>query len=337
MNFDTIILDKLIVHILDKDLGVPVLSEIVLELPPEIDEFILKHIIKVLKNPLLKEAKFISTENNIRKYCQAISENNLDFVLLTKDLATKFYEQLKIYVDIPNGDLICCLFEMDDVKFLAFLKLNYKESYIHQVKNLETGTLNSIIKQKTTLPNENQKIEECAIINLETYDIHLIEKKFEIDGYKEFYISKNILKCNSDLSGKEKVKILEKTAQEMTTKYYDSGNIDKIVQFKRVVSENIEDGSEVDIKEIADTVFGNIPQVKEEYIAQVEQKGILDKKIAVNIDQQKNLYKKQKIITDTGIEINLLVSEFDNKDKIEFINNEDGTISIVIKNIRQLK
>jgi len=47
-------------------------------------------------------------------------------------------------------------------------------------------------------------------------------------------------------------------------------------------------------------------------------------------------YASQKIRTDTGVENNFPSDYFNDKEKLEFINNSDGTISIVIKNVSKI-
>lgn len=47
-------------------------------------------------------------------------------------------------------------------------------------------------------------------------------------------------------------------------------------------------------------------------------------------------YIKDKIKTDTGIEITIPSDFFDNSEYIEFINNPNGTISISIKNVGKI-
>ena len=44
-------------------------------------------------------------------------------------------------------------------------------------------------------------------------------------------------------------------------------------------------------------------------------------------------FQKQKLTTDTGIEITIPMEEYRNPDHVEFITNMDGTISVLIKNI----
>lgn len=47
-------------------------------------------------------------------------------------------------------------------------------------------------------------------------------------------------------------------------------------------------------------------------------------------------FQKQHLTTDSGIEITIPMEEYGNPDKVEFITNEDGTISVLIKNIGRL-
>ena len=48
-------------------------------------------------------------------------------------------------------------------------------------------------------------------------------------------------------------------------------------------------------------------------------------------------FTKQHLMTDTGIELKIPMEEYNNKDKIEFITNPDGTISVLIKNIGSIE
>ena len=44
-------------------------------------------------------------------------------------------------------------------------------------------------------------------------------------------------------------------------------------------------------------------------------------------------FGKQHLTTDTGIEIKIPMEQYNSTENIEFITNEDGTISVLIKNI----
>ncbi len=47
-------------------------------------------------------------------------------------------------------------------------------------------------------------------------------------------------------------------------------------------------------------------------------------------------FEKQYLKTDTGIEINIPMDQYQDTSQVEFITNPDGTISVLIKNINRI-
>lgn len=332
MDKSKILINKIIVHILDTNLEMPVLSQNEHPIDEEINEFIENHISKALENENLKEAKFFENENYVLNLCKEILENNSTFGVVTSKIATQLFEIMKKHVDISPSDLVFCLFTLNNTEFLGILKLNYKHSYIHYVNAYEEGNINSIIKQKTALPIENQKVDECAFINLKDFSIELIEKKCEIDGEKKFYFSENFLECGTKANITDKVKIFNKTSDKFNKKYFE-GEFEKTLELRKATSESIEEQNAINIEAVADKVFKGNVELKTEYIQEIRKSGIEDDCIEVTPKITEKKFTRQKIKTDLGIEINIPVQYYNNKDRLEFINNPDGTISIIIKNI----
>ena len=44
-------------------------------------------------------------------------------------------------------------------------------------------------------------------------------------------------------------------------------------------------------------------------------------------------YEKQCLKTDTGIELKIPMEQYQNPEQVQFITGEDGTISVLLKNI----
>ena len=60
-------------------------------------------------------------------------------------------------------------------------------------------------------------------------------------------------------------------------------------------------------------------------------------KIAVtNVPKYERKYSKQKFKLDNGIEITIPSEIYENKEMVEFINNPDGSVSVLIKNIESI-
>lgn len=324
-----------VLHILDTSINFPLLSNSGLYLDGEITEFLDKHICKVLDDTNLKKARFIGDSNTARDLCQAIATDENNFAESSKEIAKAIFDIMIKNVDITPGDLICCLFEINNERYYAILKLNYKSGFTHYVNQAEEGATNSIIRHKTLLPAEGQKVDEAAIINLETGEIKLIEKAYEINGAKEFYLSKYLLNCTTDLSDNEKMKIIDKVTKKINKKYYDE-DFEKVAKLKNVVSQNIEENNKVSVEKIAEEVFDTNLDVREEYIQEIQKAGITEEAIKIPQKIAEKKFKTHKIKTDTGIEINFPLSYYDNSDMIEFSNNPDGSISIIIKNVSKI-
>ncbi|SCL85269.1 nucleoid-associated protein [Sporanaerobacter sp. PP17-6a] len=332
MNFD---IKKIILHILDRNLTIPILSDKEHLLNEDIIDFIEKHIIKILNDSRLRSARFVDDENDVKKLCQSIYDDNENFKRNSSQIATILFDIMIKYESIPAADLIFCLFDLDNILYLSILKFNYRSSYIHHVQIDGNINVNSIIKQKTTLPSVNQKIEECAIINLNNMDIKLLEKKYELNGESVYYFSNLFLKCTSQISSNEKIKLFTKANREFNNKYFKEDYL-KYGEVNKAVADSIEKTESIDIERIANNAFKQNSELKEEYIKQIGDIGIKEKTIPVSEKVAKKKFIKQKIKTNTGIEIDLPAQYYGDNSKIEFINNTDGTISILIKNITEL-
>jgi hypothetical protein len=332
---ETVKIKNAILHILDNSTGIPVFSEQELDVDTDTADFLEKHIEKLLDDSNMKTACFVGEPNNIRDLCRNLAADADCFLEASIYTAQSLFDIMSRNVDIAPADLICCLYEYNNQLCYGILKMNYKTGFTHFVSNGEEGNTNTIIRYRTILPSESQKVDECAFINLEDFSIKLIEKAYEINGEKEFYLSKLFLNCNATLSDNEKLKIINKAAQKISRKFYDE-DFDKVAKLKKAVSESIEETSAIEVAALAGEVFDNNPEVQNEYISEIQKAGLNEMTVTVPDKLAERKYKTLKIKTDTGVEISFPPSHYNNTDKMEFINNADGTISIIIKNIGKI-
>ncbi|MCT4543279.1 MAG: nucleoid-associated protein, partial [Vallitalea sp.] len=245
---------------------------------------------------------------------------------MSVNIANKLFAIMSSNVAIPSADLAVIHFKCKGVKYLALLKLNYGKSYIHH-REQETNN-NSIIQHRTTLPNMGQKINEAAIINLSTMAIQLLEKKYEIDGNKEYYLSQYLLKCSTDLSSKEQYNIVKNTTNSINKKYFD-GDIERQIEIKQVINNIIEENGEINIEKLANQVYENNSEIKQEFIESVSKKGLEESTIKLSEKTIARSLEHHIIKTDTGIEIKVPLEAMDS---IEFLVESDGKQTIAIKN-----
>lgn len=327
---------RAILHILDNNHEAPVLSAKELEPEREVSDFLAKHIARVLADGELKKAWFEPEGNEAYDLCGRLSQDENLFIEVSSGLANRLFAIMRQNPLIPSGDIVCCLFETAGVRYFGLLKLNYRNSYIHYVSNTDAGSVNRLVKQKTTLPGEAQKVDECVLVNLSDAELKLLEKKYEICDKREYYLSVYFLKCRSELSCAQKIKILDKSVSKISRKHLDK-DFDKVTKLRTCLAESMEEASEIRVDRVAEQVFGGNTAFKEEYLAEVKKAGLVENTVV--IPENNNTGKKfrtQKLKTDSGIEINFPSHFYDDKDVIEFINNPDGTISILIKNVTKV-
>lgn len=326
---------KFIVHILDNSIEVPVLSDEEHSLNYEINEFLSKHLEKALHADNLKSAHFINDSNSIKNGCVAIADHDHSFVVVTKNLAADLYEIMKRNGDIPPGDVVFIEFSNNNIPYLGILKFNYKSSYIHYVETSSIGNKTSIIKQKTALPSENQKVDEAIFINLNDFSIKLLEKRYEIDGEKQFYLSTLFLNCTSEISPYQKAKIFTKVTEDFSNRYFEK-DAEKIAEVRKTIVDNVDENNCVNIKSMAQNLFRDNLDMQTSFVETVKKSGLKDDVINIHDKIIEKKFRKQKIKTDIGIEINLPIEYYNDPDKVEFITNIDGTISLVMKNIGKI-
>lgn len=323
-----------VVHILNTELQVPVLSDQELELSHELTDFIYNHLKKYIYNDVMKACYFKEQEDSIYQQIDLLIKDKNTFLSISKTLATELYGIMLKHVDIPSADVLFTLFECEKVPYLGILKMNYKTSYIHYVLEDQDSQANTIIKQRTALPNENQRLEEVILINLDNKEIKILEKKYDINGEKDFYLTPLFLKSTFNRSNKEKFDIVNNTLKSMNKKYFDA-DVTQSMDVKKAMLESVEETGVIDVNKVADVAFENNLELKQEFQETIQKKGMEETYVSFEAAPPKKI-EKQVIKTDTGIEINIPMEQYSNGKTLEFLNNPDGTISIVIKNVGRI-
>lgn len=336
MNKENIRIKKAIVHIMDSTIGMPVLSDTELEYGSEFVDFIKEHIAKISSGDDAKECRFYKEESEVFHILEQYSDDS--FVDISKDLACLLYELMKSNIDIPPADLVIVRFLYDENEYLALLKMNYKSLYTHRTMALEEGNSNEIIRHKSILPSESQRLTEAAIIRLDDLSLWVIEKKYEVNGEKTNYFSFLFLKCSSHLSHKYKLSIVSKAVESVQKEGYDeSERFSKQMEAKSIIQEEIEENGGFRVEEIADKIFEQKPELKAAFQDKMEKYDMVKEEIQPQSENTIRKYQSQHLYTDTGIEIKIPMDQYKNPRSVEFITNPNGTVSVLIKNIEHLE
>lgn len=333
MERDEIIIRNAIVHILDSTIGMPVLSDHFLELGPDLNEFLRGHIYKIATSDDMKNCNFNKEESYVYKCIENFDESNM--IPISQDIGNYLYTIMNQNITITPADLFIVTYQVNSTMHLALLKMNYKESYIHYASTDDLGNYNDIIKQKVTLPSESTKLSEAALVNLSDYSIQLVEKKYDINGVKTNYLSQMFLQCQTKLSQKAKLNIITKAVDQMNQKYYED-DFDKHMETKAIIHNEYMEQGTIRVESISDKLFQDKEELKEEFTEKLEKYNLITEEVTPQNKQTTKKFEKQYLITDSGIEINIPMSQYNDKKSVEFITDPDGTISVLIKNINHI-
>ncbi len=338
MNKEEIRIKNVIVHILDSTIGMPVLSDTELEYGSEVAEFLKEHIARISSGDDAKECRFYKEESEVYHLLNAYADE--DFVSVSKDIATQLYGIMNSNIDIPAADLMVVRFKEGEDEYLALLKMNYKSLYTHRTMATEDGEGNSneIIRHKSILPSETQRLTEAAIIRLQDLALWVIEKKYEVNGEKTNYFSFLFLKCSAHLSHKSKLSIVSRAVESVQKEGYDeTERFEKLMRAKSIIQEEIEEKGGFVVEELAERIFEEQPELKVAFQDKMEKYDMVKEEIQPQSENTVRKYQSQHLYTDTGIEIKIPMEQYKNPRSVEFITNPDGTISVLIKNIEHLE
>lgn len=329
---------KVIVHILDSTVGIPVLSDTLLDYGSDFGDFLREHIYRVMSTDDKKTCEFHKEESLVYQQMLALTESELTdeaFVEASQGIAAHLYDIMNKNIDIPQADFVEALFEAESGKYLALLKMDYKTSYTHQTQSDAFGNTNEIIKFGAILPTETQKLSEAAIISLRDFSISMIEKKYDVNGVKTHYFSKLFLNCSGALSPKSQLAIVTRAIDTVQKKYYnDSEQFEVQMETKQVIHKQLEETGVVDVPFVLDKVFKEKEEFKQEVNEKLEKYHIgTDTQIEPQAESTTRKFAKQYLATDTGVEIKIPMEQYQDGEHIEFITNPDGSISILIKNV----
>ena len=334
MSKDEIIIRNAIIHILDSRVGVPVLSGNLLEMSPDLNDMIRGYIYKIATGDELKQCSFEEGESKVFSILQGFEEDYL--VATSQELAKELYAIMNANIEIPPADFLVATYQVNGILHMALLKLNYKETFMHLTGNTEEGTnYNDIVKQTATLPSPSQKLSEAVLINMEDFSVQVIEKKYDINGVKENYLSKLFLKCHAKMSQKTKMAIVNRAVEQINKKYFEE-DFDKQLETKSIIQQEMQDSGSLHMDCIGEKMYGAIPEIKEEFTEKLDKYNLTSDEICPQSETTTKRYQKQYITTDTGIEINIPMDQYNENENVEFITDPEGTISIVIKNINHI-
>ncbi|HHJ7481835.1 TPA: nucleoid-associated protein [Streptococcus pyogenes] len=301
------------------------LSDRLVSITPRIDEYFRKKLAKVFSD----EAKRGQFEAN-NTFFTTIGDDLLE---TSVTIAQLWKEAFVISEDQKTNDLVFVQFDKDGEPFFAFLRIALKEQFTHLSDNYE----HPFTVTQNNLPSPTQTPDEALVINLKSGQYYLIEKRVKHNGSFANYFSEHLLKVTPEQSVKKSIKMIEQTAQKIA-EHFNQDDFTFQSKMKSTLFKQLEADDVLSPEKLADQLFDDNLTARLTFVDQV--KDVIPEPIKISdIDHSRQIKKleNQKLSLSNGIELTVPNAIYQDAEAVEFLLNDDGTYSILIKNIEDIK
>ncbi|HEM5988221.1 TPA: nucleoid-associated protein [Streptococcus suis] len=320
-----IFVKKAIIHQFSPDDTELVLADQLLTVSPKIEEYLRKKIERVFSDEA-KTGQF-EPDNLFLDYLKD------DLLTNSVKIAGLWKEEFSISENLKTNDLIFIEFERNGVEHFAFLRIALRENLAHVGSESDSP----LKITQNNLPGAGSAPDEALIVNLQTRKYHLIEKRIKHNGAFLNYFSDNLLQVTPAISAKKSIKAVEQTAQKIADNFHQ-GDFQFQSKVKSAIFNHLEEDNELSPEKLADQLFDNNLTARLNFVDQIKEV-IPDKITFDEIDSSRQLkkFENQKLSLSNGIELIVPNSVYEDAESVEFIQNDNGTYSILIKNIEDIK
>lgn len=324
-----IIIRQAILHILDSTTDRPDFSEGAMELSPDKTAYFQTCIERLEATDEARVCRL--TENSAFRM---ELEQNKDFIDLSRRIAGVIFDFMHAHPTIPCADLAVIDYDCGGEAYLAVLKLNYKNGYTHFTEQIGDGAmLHTIQHQRICLPAPTVKMEEGALIRYRDGAVRLVEKKYDLDGKKDFYLSSVIFECTQELTEKKKLEVIQKAATKAVQDAYTeephaAEQVAVILSNQAAVQDNV-----ISVQAVKDQIEEMYPLAAVPFEVAVEEAQVnIAEPVTVTPARIRRL-ESRCLKTASGIEIKIPAELIASDSAVEFIHSEDGSLSMLIKDV----
>ncbi|MDT2848775.1 nucleoid-associated protein [Vagococcus carniphilus] len=323
-----------ILHVIDRESGRLVCSDELLDFK----EYAVKQYIDAALDQIDKtELKKAEGVQNLELSGLVELYKGEGLINMSHEMAQWVFEGLAISEDAPSGDVLVFEFEDDkEVQKIGFIKFNYKPNFSHAFVTEDNKMKANIVINKTNYPSKSKVIEEMLLINLKTLELEIVEKQYKFEGEKRLFLSEHLLQLDTELTPTNEIKLIKNIVKNISTKYNEELYV-SMSRTQQALFMSIEEDGEINSERISDYVFKDNESAKNEFHEYLDASKFKGELISKNVEKYENKLSKQKFKLMNGIELNIPGVIFENSEMVEFINNPDGTINILIKNLDHIE
>lgn len=325
MKTKDIIIQKAVFCIFDINLPFINATEVHFGTEDEEGKYVYSLLTKYFYEVTSKKARVTGTS-----FLQSVIDRSEDpFQSVVEYVSEEVHAVLKENPDVQPGNGIFVHCNMDEQDFIVFFKVNYQSKFICNID--EAGLVQWKLNNKI-LPAPSQKVTEYFYLNLTNGYIRVSDCENFVDGHNCNYLSECILKLQVGKSEKELVESFETVVTDTVKEVYEEAP-KKMLEYKQAVAELVQEKGTIDVEEFSQTFFADNEKALEKSRQKAEEEHLTEKPITISKKMERQLSRKQKIVTESGIEIIVPIEFLQNNDVFQYVQDESGKISIIIKDV----
>lgn len=282
--------------------------------------------IELDSNGILYVENILLKAHSEMNYKKGIIGQNIEISITDGNLIDGLYQNFLKRLDNENSCIILCEYTYNEKEFMGCFRMEYiLGSYTFLS---EEGNINLCFNQKS-LPSSTSKVKEFFLYCQEENSI----RSFGDTDYQLFVSDK--FEVSNVKTESEKIAIVDSVVKEIIVESYGKQlGEKKLLEYKSVLAQEVEETGEFNPENLLDTFFSDSQKAQETYANQLKE--IELGSIEISPRMEKEIRKKQKIKTSSGIEIIIPVNMLNDINLIEYIQDRSGKISIVLKDVGKI-
>ena len=235
-------------------------------------------------------------------------------------------------------DMAVFSFEQEGEPHLCVAYLPYRRAFVSQMETDESGAVGTrLLPHAAVLAPPGAKGMAGFVINLSTGEIRLRDSSVNTQAGPRALFAQGLFAMADTRSTKEAVKVVADMMDRAAPDHMARQELTPAL--KRAMSRSIEEKGVIDVQDVAEEVFRTDPEreaIIEEVARQMQEERI-EPVIPVENRRVVAQLSRMRVRTDTGISITLPRELADDESSFAVVDNDDGTISIIIGRVQELK
>lgn len=356
-----------ILHAFDFETGAKHISQRELDLADKATKsYVQRFARKVAQSPESRHGTF-EPDSVFAERIRDYFAGNASFVDLVEEVALWFWEELRKSDGPGQCDLLAIDFEQTvDLKtqggssstqvgaamaqayaaadavyegrpqhLFAVLLLPRKQSFVHDLTNVDGLSATELVRTDATLPNPTQKVASYLVVNADDLSIDYADVVRSVAGRDSYLIPDGLLRCTTVASSREVLQQVATIVEDVAEEYGMTTAV-VVSQAKAAVAERVEIDEGFSPVDVGETIFEDRPDVRERFEQRAREER-LPEEVPVRRGVANRVAGRHRIRTDTGIELSFPSDATRRPGIIDFSTDAEGYVTITLSGIAHIE